>query len=200
MKMNTTIKIHGKSHRAVTAGINGYPEPETGCAVFFDSVDALESFADKHDLAICEFKWKAGWSNCEERGNFNPRTYRESVIAGLETEGQVFTRETFDFAEYISANEDDLIAEDDEPDEKVRLKKAIKTWADEIQAVVSKGHVAFKNHNRDSIEDMGECLLDYSEDGATYALGAMIDKERWHINWKNLVAEFRNEEEEEEDD
>lgn len=61
--------INELSHKSVTGGQNGYPEPYLGQFHYgFDNIIEAKAFAEKHKCEVYTASWKDGWSYCALNG------------------------------------------------------------------------------------------------------------------------------------
>ena len=180
--MNTkSINLEGLDRREVTAGMNGYPEPVAGVAIFATSTEELAALADKTGGEIALLHWRDGWSNCESKGWAYIGDMRKNSIAALDDnhDGDVIDLADYDHGQWLD-QELDSWRIPGVPDEKnadlchERLEK-IRACADELLSYKDAGHDAALISCYDVLDYYYGLDVGYADDTHTYQLGVFFD-------------------------
>ena len=94
-----------KNTMPITGGVNGYPEPEIGTAIFpEDKTELKEMFKSGKGLTL--FTWKNGWTYCQEspRKAYDLDDIKDFFYDATQNEeGILYERVDWDAEKFISA-------------------------------------------------------------------------------------------------
>lgn len=120
-----------KNTMPITGGVNGYPEPEIGTAIFpEDKAELKEMFKSGEGLTL--FSWKNGWTYCQEspRKAYDLDDIKDFFYDATRIkEGFLYERVNWDAEAFKKFHSEDI--ESDDPDSENELMN-IKEWVNEI--------------------------------------------------------------------
>ena len=118
------------SKMPITGGVNGYPEPELGTAIFpEDKTELEEMFKSGEGLTL--FTWRNGWTYCEEsrRTAYDLNDIKDFFYDATEqSDGYLYEKVNWDAEAFRKSYED---IESDDPDLENKLMN-VNEWAIDI--------------------------------------------------------------------
>lgn len=166
---------NGLSTLDVTSGMNGYPTPYRGLiAKGFKDFKAAQSFAEQTGGEIKLAHYKAGWHNCELKGDAHEALSYHAYLSDLGDNYYEADADYDNFQVYLA----DAVGDADTKEGLAKVAEMISNFQKLVTEVekASDDEVVITCGDGYS-ETIKKEMMEYSEDGHTYFIGVFLDKD-----------------------
>lgn len=184
-----TLNLKNYTVKPVTGASNGYPVPELGAAILFDTIEELLDFTGESENTSYPdvFSWKDGWHFCNYIGQESLSDRKSNIINYYgETKWMMYDMAEWDKEKFIKDELESYGSKDDYDDEEWEgILENINEKADNIEDE-SCGDVVGIHCANGTIQGFG--VMSIHEDNNNEQLGVFLSHEKWNIDWEKDVA------------